>query len=197
MFCLKCGSEVKDGAKFCPKCGQALSGGGNPMPQRYTVPQGQSVPQGRPMQTKGNGINGVKILSVAAIAVVVILLGVFAMRYSKNMSQDENKFIGTWSATLTTGDTLTDSGMNFFGELSDTDIRDCTLKFKRDGKVELTTMSVLSFSGTYELASGGNKAIVTMEAFGETETMEVIYEDDRITVCGDDDTDSLIFEKVE
>lgn len=39
MFCMKCGTEVIEGAKFCPKCGAAIQ---HPKPQS-TPPVGEET----------------------------------------------------------------------------------------------------------------------------------------------------------
>ncbi|MDR1933209.1 MAG: zinc-ribbon domain-containing protein [Spirochaetales bacterium] len=43
-FCVKCGKEMKDGAKFCPSCGAQTSGG---VPQPVAQPAAQSAVQSR------------------------------------------------------------------------------------------------------------------------------------------------------
>lgn len=73
MFCPKCGSQIKDGAKFCPKCGANLAAlmgarnnmggpnaGGAPGPARggmHHPPQRAGQPQGhgQPQQPQGYG----------------------------------------------------------------------------------------------------------------------------------------------
>ena len=39
-FCINCGQELTEGAKFCANCGKVVNGE-NPTPQRKTVYEGQ------------------------------------------------------------------------------------------------------------------------------------------------------------
>ena len=65
MFCLKCGKEISETAKFCPHCGEGINGSSSAKP----------VKQKKPVNKKKVAINS----SVAAVLAVVIGLGIYCI----------------------------------------------------------------------------------------------------------------------
>ena len=45
MFCYKCGSELREGAKFCSSCGQAINNNSQQTIRREYIPNGNNVYQ--------------------------------------------------------------------------------------------------------------------------------------------------------
>ncbi|MCR5175761.1 MAG: zinc ribbon domain-containing protein [Anaerovibrio sp.] len=89
-FCKKCGAELKDDAGFCPKCGTSqnvMAGNGG-------------VVRNSVSGSTGNGNKDTVI--IAAVAAVVILLGVFFIFFHGSIDEvKETLHIGTAQATST------------------------------------------------------------------------------------------------
>ena len=90
MFCRNCGTEIKDGAKFCPRCGKAVgssaqrngsqaqqNGAAQPGNNQRSHMQGGPAPR-RPKKSKKKIIIPVAV----AGAVVIVSVGAFAMTRS-------------------------------------------------------------------------------------------------------------------
>jgi len=102
-FCIKCGTPLQEGVRFCPKCGATI---GQAAAQQPTQPQqpmyqqqpyyGQTQPY-VPMPKKSNKKLIIAIIAIVAIIIVVGLLLVFFV-----FGGDEGKFIGTWEHVSTT-----------------------------------------------------------------------------------------------
>lgn len=85
MFCLKCGKEIENSAKFCPHCGAVTSAsGGNSTPAApaYTVPgtengaaQWSSDPQGGNKRRGGGLLIGGAVAAVLVIVVIIAAIG--------------------------------------------------------------------------------------------------------------------------
>lgn len=90
MFCRNCGTEIKDGAKFCPRCGKAVGSSaqrnGSQAQQNGTAQQGanhRSHMQGGPAPRRPKKSKKKIIIPVAAAgAVVIVSVGAFAMTRS-------------------------------------------------------------------------------------------------------------------
>lgn len=89
MFCKNCGTQLQDGAKFCPRCGRPAPNPANSSQQAHTQTPGGtgSAPQGSgyysangPAPRKKKGGNKKVIIPIAAAAAVVVVgVGAFAM----------------------------------------------------------------------------------------------------------------------
>ena len=67
MFCIKCGKEIPDGAKFCPSCGQAVQGNVEEKVEKKTFKLGKMPPILKKIL--------IAIAVIAVINVSVILIG--------------------------------------------------------------------------------------------------------------------------
>ncbi len=107
MFCLKCGKEIKDDAKFCPHCGAVTSAapgsqGASSGAPVYTMPdsnngaaQWSSAPQG------GNKRRGTGLLiggAVAAVLVIVVIVAAVGGLFSSPKGQVEKALAQTTAA---------------------------------------------------------------------------------------------------
>ena len=107
MFCLKCGKEIENGAKFCPHCGAVTSAapgsqGASSGAPVYTMPdsgngtaQWSSAPQG------GNKRRGTGLLiggAVAAVLVIVVIIAAVGGLFSSPKGQVEKALAKTAAA---------------------------------------------------------------------------------------------------
>ena len=53
MFCMKCGAQLDEGAKFCPKCGTPVQQLGGNTPNGISIPEHPITPQSPPLQMSG------------------------------------------------------------------------------------------------------------------------------------------------
>ena len=77
MKCPKCGTELRDGAKFCPACGAAVEAAGTGRGQTEGAPSAPAPEGGAPRGRKRRGMGlivagGVAVAAVAAVAVVAV-----------------------------------------------------------------------------------------------------------------------------
>ncbi|MCK4780044.1 MAG: zinc ribbon domain-containing protein, partial [Candidatus Lokiarchaeota archaeon] len=74
MYCIKCGSEIPDDAKFCPFCAELID--------RSTSPQIQPTSQAQPTPTPYQGPTHIPLKSSSstgakiAVVLVVIIIGI-------------------------------------------------------------------------------------------------------------------------
>ena len=73
-FCGNCGTQVNDGAKFCPKCGQTVGGGASApqQSQQYVVHEDEDNSFSAKLKRFGNS----KWNWIAAAVLIVISIGV-------------------------------------------------------------------------------------------------------------------------
>ncbi len=80
MFCIKCGTEIRDGSKYCPKCGANIEAGGNNIVDQ-------------PVQKKSMGMKPSVITAISTGAVllvgVIILGSVLITRKQEDNQQTE------------------------------------------------------------------------------------------------------------
>ncbi|MDR1642732.1 MAG: zinc-ribbon domain-containing protein [Clostridiales bacterium] len=77
MFCEKCGTELKDGAKFCAKCGAVQNGGPNastPLP----IGEQTNAPKNvvRPYSQKAPWKKAIIPIIIACLAIALIIFGI-------------------------------------------------------------------------------------------------------------------------
>lgn len=90
MFCAKCGTEIKDEAKFCPKCG--ASTGTNP---EVSAEENHMENGIQSVATRVNFPINKKFLKLAAIAIVaiVLILGVTTLFGGRSYEKFANKYV--------------------------------------------------------------------------------------------------------
>lgn len=116
VFCLKCGKEIENGAKFCPHCGAVTSagssaqGGSSAAPESpvYTAPEVQSTPVwSDPAQ--GGKRRGTPLLIggiAAAVLVVVLVAAAIGGLFSSPKGQVEKALAKTAAAYADVGNKL-------------------------------------------------------------------------------------------
>ena len=116
VFCLKCGKEIENGAKFCPHCGAVTSagssaqGGSSAAPESpvYTAPEVQSTPvwsdpaQGGKRRGTSLLIGGI----AAAVLVVVLVAAAIGGLFSSPKGQVEKALAKTAAAYADAGNKL-------------------------------------------------------------------------------------------
>ena len=81
MFCGKCGTQIPDGAAFCPSCGNpsGTQNQANPQPTANAQPTAYAQPAAATQKKiSTNTIIGIAAVAAVVIAVAVILICVFA-----------------------------------------------------------------------------------------------------------------------
>ncbi len=88
MFCSKCGSQVQDGAVFCPKCGAPMSAdaAGN---AGYQPATGYS---GGPVATK-TSMNVVRVIASVVVILATFMPFVSALGYNKSLIDGGDGYI--------------------------------------------------------------------------------------------------------
>ncbi len=81
MFCKNCGKEINEGAKFCNYCGAS---------QEASAPQSTAAINTAPAPAPKKS-SGLKVVIVAAIAVVCFAIGSFVIAPSLSKDNDESK----------------------------------------------------------------------------------------------------------
>ncbi len=111
MFCVKCGAELRDGAKFCPKCGAAVSGKGSAHEsfQNDAPASGGDLPAaGEPQQRPHRG-RGLLTLLIILLVLLCGLGGGAAWYFGVYRQNDE--FAGRAGESDTDeGDDITGTG---------------------------------------------------------------------------------------
>ena len=104
MFCLKCGKEIENGAKFCPHCGAVTSAGAAPSapkPPVYTMPEGNNSFDWSPSSQGGNKRRGAGLIiggAAAAVLVVVLVIVAISGLFSSPKGQVEKALAKTMDA---------------------------------------------------------------------------------------------------
>lgn len=139
MFCKNCGSDIKEGAAFCPKCGSGIakkemSFGLEPVIKKAD----EEVVSGKKME-----IPFEKIFPVAciALAVVVVIAGIVALAVRAHQAKAEEieyTIVGDWISAddSNLGDILTDfMEENGMGSIAGGVVK--LLGFEERGKINL------------------------------------------------------------
>ena len=71
MFCGKCGTQIPDGAAFCPSCGNAVAA-------QPAVNQAETVTALPKKKVNTNTIVGIVAVAAVVVAVAIILISIFA-----------------------------------------------------------------------------------------------------------------------
>lgn len=118
MFCLKCGKEIENGAKFCPHCGTVTAAGSTPPePPAYTLPEMKSAPVWSDPGQDGKKRRGGPLVIggiAAAVLVVVLIVSAIGGLFSSPKGQVEKAIAKTTVAYADAGKTL---GVPELGEL--------------------------------------------------------------------------------
>ncbi len=190
MFCKNCGTELKEGAKFCPRCGSPAH-----IPQQKTAAQGTAAGGRRPVKQKG-GKKKFLIPAVSVAAVLVVGIGVFAMARSNffrsrfSSPEDYYKYVeqayidqhvkrfddladsASPNTTLTADITLEDAGLALLGingyvsQSAVDDLNDLEIRIQTGEKGNLTGLD----AGLY--TSSGD-ALVTANAVVDSDSNEM------------------------
>jgi len=101
-YCMNCGSELKEGIKFCSICGSAIE----KQPITQTQPQQQyeqqqtSAPISPPWKPKKKLIIGILAIIIAVVIVLVVILILFS---TGSFSGVDSRFVGEWEQDLGIG----------------------------------------------------------------------------------------------
>lgn len=112
MFCKNCGSNVKDGASFCPQCGSSISvatplaGGWNPQGLQTTAYSVETERKASTSSRKFLPVLGIVLAVIAVVAVVtvvgiavvvkIVAVGANAFRTAEEQLQAEYTIVGDW-----------------------------------------------------------------------------------------------------
>lgn len=78
-FCSKCGTQINDGAKFCPSCGTPVAAtAAEPQQQSYQPTPAPSASSGEAQDAEQN-----KVMGVLAYLGILVLIPLFAAKESK------------------------------------------------------------------------------------------------------------------
>lgn len=98
QFCIKCGSEIKEGSKFCNKCGHPVE---NPTVQDTAIPKGtnRSSQNGYApsVLNKSTGFNN---MVIALIAAVLIIGGVSYFLFGRSPGDSPDMVVKTFATTV-------------------------------------------------------------------------------------------------
>ena len=94
MICSKCGSQVEDGAKFCPSCGADLTSEAGQSSTQYERVEGETVNAGSSgyQSTGFEGKGTVNDRNIAlAIILTIITCGIYGIYWMYVLNEDINK----------------------------------------------------------------------------------------------------------
>lgn len=78
-FCSKCGTQINDGAKFCPSCGTPVAAtAAEPQQQSYQPTPAPSASSGEAQDAEQN-----KVMGVLAYLGILVLIPIFAAKESR------------------------------------------------------------------------------------------------------------------
>ncbi len=186
--CVKCGSPLGEGQKFCTNCGAKVLDSQVPASneinnQNYENQNSQMPPaQGyhnTQIPSKSSKKPDKKLIAVilaVVVAVVVIAAVVFGIFGGEMLNSEESKFVGTWEYSVMgmsvqykfNSDNTMDVGS--MGQLSEVG----TWKVENNKLVISSTTQVTSTvtegSYDYSFSNGGNKLTLTMNGYDITFT---------------------------
>lgn len=136
--CVKCGSTLPDGTKFCTSCGAKVIGSPMaPANDNSQMPPVQSykntsMPPQPPKKSNKKLIAIILAIVIAVVVIVAVLVVVFGS--GGGFGSDESKFVGTWEYSV--------MGMSV------------QYKFNSDKSLEVGTMGQLAKVGTWKVENG-------------------------------------------
>lgn len=94
-FCSKCGTELKEGAKFCPKCGQSSNEAPNPQ-QQFAQPQQFAQAYQQPQQQQPIKPDSNMVLAILTTVFCCLPLGIVAILQANKV--DKLYYAGQYDA---------------------------------------------------------------------------------------------------